>query len=148
MIQDMEFIRLNYFLNRDFYPALLEYQSESVAAEFVNKSEIDVNELYIFFPHEAEKFYNCTNNVWALDFYLNKTLPQVNEIENLSRLSKIGIVVFTKQQGYEEILKAGINHQIVKVFDDFHVTTLNPTFINKNTREASLSKSYLIELDK
>ena len=146
----LSILSLNYFMNRDFYPKLLSYQSESEAAFYIQKEQLDVKNLYLFFDHSEDTYQNCTNNIWAFDFYLGRTFPQLNEYSSLNDFIDERILIFTRQAGYDAIIESGRRPVIIKEFDDFPVTvaTQNLDFINKKNRASTLGKSYLLELDK
>ncbi len=117
-----------YFMNREFYPGLMKYQSESEVAIYIKKHKIPVDDFTIF-----------GRNVWVTDFYLHNTVPVSSSISQLNNK-----YVFCNDAGLEEIRKATLKFEIVQTFHDFHVTTLNATFINRETRNASLQNNYLL----
>ena len=122
-----------YFLNRDFYPRLLPYQSETTLAFYMN-TEKPEGELGIYKMLER-----------SVDFYMRKT-PAEWSLERLQAPDAKGKLVFTDEQGRAEIQNAGVQLEIIKVFDDFPVTQLKLNFIYRETRKEALSKTYLMRV--
>jgi len=125
-------LSVNYYLNRQFYPDLLKYQSESELAFYMIKEQLPTDDLLTF-----EKLQ------WSTDFYLKKTIPNVND-GDLSRVKLNDHLVFTDQKGIEKLEDFGYRMEIIKEIDDFHVTGLTGSFINLSTRESTLTKTYLV----
>ncbi len=125
-------LAVNYYLNRNFYPGLLRYQSESEVAFFIKEHQIPVNQVVTF-----DKYQIIT------DVYLHHIIPEVssdgpylNKLENK--------YVFTSGKGLEKLRGAHIQWELLKTFEDFRITTLNYTFLNKHTRLQTVDKFYLI----
>ena len=127
-------LSVNYYLNRQFYPDLLKYQSESELAFYMIEQQLPAENLVIF-----EKLH------WSTQFYLKKIISSVNQDE-LSRKDLSGKLVFTDDKGLEILDEHGYSHKLVKEFKDFHVTGLRAEFINLSTRESTLTKTYLVTI--
>ena len=127
-------LSVNYYLNRQFYPDLLKYQSESELAFYMKEHELPPEDLVIF-----EKLH------WSTQFYLKKIISSINKDE-LSRKDLSGKLVFTDNEGLKILDEHGYSHKLVKEFKDFHVTGLSAEFINLSTRESTLTKTYLISI--
>jgi len=127
-------LSVNYYLNRQFYPDLLRYQSESELAFYMMDEQLPADKLVIF-----EKLQ------WSTQFYLKRIIPSVTEGE-LSRIKLNGLLVFTDKEGLEKLDKYGYTLKTIKEFKDFHVTGLSIKFINSSTRESTLTKTYLVSV--
>ncbi len=127
-------LSVNYYLNRQFYPNLLRYQSESELAFYMIDEQLPADKLVIF-----EKLQ------WSTQFYLRKILPAVTEDE-LSRINLNGHLVYTDGEGLKKLKKYGYNLKTIKEFKDFHVTGLSIEFLNASTRESTLAKTYLVSV--
>lgn len=127
-------LSVNYYLNRQFYPDLLRYQSESELAFYMIDEQLPADKLVIF-----EKLQ------WSTQFYLKRIIPSVTEDE-LSRIKLNGLLVFTDKEGLEKLDKYGYTLKTIKEFKDFHVTGLSIKFINSSTRESTLTKTYLVSV--
>lgn len=126
-------LSVNYYLNRNFYPELLHYQSESEAAFYIKKHQLPVNEVVTY-----------DNNQIIMDVYLHHLVPQYQiDLPNQEVLQNK--YVFISKRGLEALDKSNINWELLETFDDFHVTTLNPEFLNKRTRKGTLEKYYLVK---
>ncbi len=122
----------NYYMNRQFYPALLHYQSESEVAFYMKENKLPVEDLVSFEKKQ-----------WSTDFYLEIIIPEYNE-SDLSQIKLTGKLVYTTQEGLNILSKYGYSTEPLKSFEDFHVTGLNGEFINKKTRKNTLSKTFLV----
>ncbi|MDX2303713.1 MAG: glycosyltransferase family 39 protein [Microscillaceae bacterium] len=122
-----------YFLNRDFYPRLLPYQSETQVAFYIQSQK----------PEGKLGIYQMLER--STDFYLRQTPPDWN-LDQLKSPEVVGNLVFTDEKGRGEIQQAGIKFEIVKSFDDFPVTQLKPQFINRKTRKEALKKTFLLRI--
>jgi len=125
-------LSVNYYLNQQFYPDLLKYQSESEVAFYMMKQSLPVDDLVTFDKQQ-----------WSTDFYLKRTIPSIRETE-LPHTKLIGNLVFTDQKGLKTLMKYGYIPEPIKEFDDFHVTGLSLDFINRSSRARTLNKSYLV----
>jgi len=114
-------LSINYYLNRQFYPDLLKYQSESQVAFYIKENNLPANQLVFY-----------AENEWATDFYLKRIIPEYNQ-ENLNNRQIMGKYVFTSDRGLEDLKARNLEIEMVKRFSDFHVTTLKAAFINKKT---------------
>ncbi len=127
-------IFVNYFLNRDFYTVLLRYQSESEVAFYMNRQSIDESSLACFRKPQ-----------YATDFYLKTIVPDltVNRILSGEWNNKI---LYTSADGLKELEDLKVKFDMLQIFNDFGVQNLSYKFVNHNTRELSLSQTYLIKL--
>jgi len=127
-------LSVNYYLNRQFYPDLLRYQSESELAFYMIDQQLPSDDLVTFEKKQ-----------WSTQFYLKKIIPEVTEDE-ISQIKLNGHLLFTDEAGLKKLDKYGYTPVLLKEFDDFHVTGLSGGFINPSTRKSTLSKSYLVYL--
>jgi len=118
-----------YYMNREFYPKLMKYQSESEVAFYLENHKIPAQEVSLY-----------GRNSWVTDFYVHYTLPVIHEVNNLHGY------VFVNEEGLKE-LDAVITYEVIQTFPDFHVTTLSPEFINHTTRKETLQNNYLIRIN-
>ncbi len=127
-------LSINYYLNRQFCPHLLPYQSESQVAFYIRENNLSADQLV---------FYE--ENEWVTDFYLKRIIPEYNR-DNLKSSELKGKYVFTSEEGLKDLEQRNYDFETVKTFSDFHVTTLNGTFLNKKTRNTVLKKKWLIRI--
>ena len=122
-----------YYLNRDFYPSLLKYQSGSEAAAYIQKKGIAKENLVIM----GRLYW------WAIDFYLHQTTPIVDDVSKLA-----GKYVFLNEESRELLKQHQITYEVVESFEHFHVTALTGQFINRATRSEATTTNYLIKVGK
>lgn len=125
---------VNYYLNRDFYPELLQYQAESTAAVYMKQNQIPTEQ--VVFVGEMESI---------ADVILHKP-TKVVPVEDVTLSAIAGKFVFTSPEGRAKINSLGVNYSIVTVFDDFPVTRLTGKFINKSTRSTEVQTKYLLKI--
>ena len=134
-------VAVNFFMNAHFYPTLMElYQSESVVAKKVknNPQVYDVEKLVVVGEGLMQN---------SIDFYSQRIIPR---LPNLVSLSKGTHWVLCDQDVFEKEIVKSKEIKIIRqeVFEDFHVSTLSPEFLNPNTRSQTLRKTYLIHLER
>lgn len=113
-----------------FYPNLLTYQSSTVAGRYIAKNNLDIHSYHI--------------NHLALNFYAKKLIKpyDTTHIKN----APSGEFIYTDQEGYN-LIKEERASKIIKTFPYFKATQITLPFINKNTREEVLKKTFIIELN-
>jgi 4-amino-4-deoxy-L-arabinose transferase-like glycosyltransferase len=130
-------LALNYYLNRDFYPALLQYQSRTEVAYFIREQKIPV-----------EKFISLNTDLLYADMILRKNIPYYNHLERKLEPEVLpGKYIYTNGAGLALLDSLGIKYQQLKIFSDFHITQLTPEFINRATRDNELEKRYLVKTE-
>jgi hypothetical protein len=123
------------FLNTCIYPSLMQYQSGSKAAAFVNDKFADVGEATMF-----------NENSYSFTFYTNKPIFFGN-IDTLKEKARINpVIVYTNKQGLDSLKKSGFSTNIPKAFNYFHASELTGTFINYRTRESELKQHYVVKV--
>lgn len=127
-------LAVNYYMNRQFYPDLLHYQSESEVAFYFIKNNLPSGKLICF-----EK------NEWVTDFYLKRIVPAYDEAD-LKNTNIHNKLVYTTEEGLNILHNQGYLYSKLTSFEDFHVTGLTGKFINKNTRSETLQKTYLVKI--
>jgi hypothetical protein len=127
-------LSVNYYLNRDFYPALLKYQSESEVAYYVDNPKIP-----------SDQFVFLGNNSAVLDVILHHVTP-LYSFEDVQPLQLAGKYVFTGEEGLKIIDKLGLKHTVITTFEDFAVTRITGEFINRRTRSKAVKKTLLVKI--
>lgn len=124
----------NVMINAWFYPQLLDYQAGSVVAKEIVKQNV---------PTERLRTFNLSSH--ALDFYTGSIVPQVFAVNHFYELRASGPVwVYTDEDGYNQLRKAGLEAASIQRFQDYRVTQLTPEFIDPATRQSKLSERYLL----
>lgn len=137
----MGILAVNFFLNTHFYPSLLnKYQSESVVAKKIknNPQTYDINKFIVLGDGLMQN---------SIDFYSQKHIPRLPDANSLNEGT---YWVICDQEVYEKELRNNNTLKILseEIFEDFHVSTLSPEFLNPNSRSQTLRKTYLVFLEK
>ena len=127
-------LSVNYYLNRDFYPALLTYQAESEAAYYMKDNNIDAKD--VVFVGEMES---------VADVIMQQPTKVVS-IEGVTSNDVANKIVFTSPEGRARINAMGLKYEIITEFEDYPVTRLNGKFINKSTRAGEVQTKYLLKV--
>ena len=115
-----------------FYPSLLKYQAPSIAAKEVYGKKLPEG-----------RFYSFHTGTSSLDFYSRSLVPEF-DINRISAYDK-GTCIYTDKAGMDEIQKKSGEYGLIETLDNFHVTGLAITFLNKKTRNKVIDNMYLLE---
>lgn len=120
-----------FIINFHSYPKLLNYQSSSEVAFYIQEKGYKKEEIY-------------QKNIWwrGFHYYLGYRVSEFNFNKN----NETEIYVYTDVMGYEEIKKA-FNVSIEKEFEHFNVTRLSLNFLNPKTRAQTLQSYYLLKIE-
>jgi 4-amino-4-deoxy-L-arabinose transferase-like glycosyltransferase len=129
-------LSINFYLSREFYPALLKYQAESQAAYFIKENNIPVNE--VVFAEDMQS---------VADVILHHTTPLI-QIENITAENVSGKYLFTSPEGKNKLDSLRLPYEVLTQFPDFPVTRITGKFINKKTRASELQLKYLLRVNK
>jgi 4-amino-4-deoxy-L-arabinose transferase-like glycosyltransferase len=127
-------LSVNYYINRNFYPELLGYQSESEVAFYIQEHSLDNDQLISLGLREE-----------MTSFLLKRIVPKI-ELESAGEDDLAKKLVFTNKEGIQRIESLGLAYDQLESFADFRITTLNGTFLNKNSREKELEIKYLLKV--
>jgi 4-amino-4-deoxy-L-arabinose transferase-like glycosyltransferase len=127
-------LSVNYYLNRDFYPALLHYQAESEAAYFMRANKIPAKD--VVFAGEIESVAD------VILHHPTKVIP----VDSISEQTIAGKYVFTTPEGQAKIDSLALDYSMISEFLDFPVTRLSGKFINRKTRLMEVKFKYLLKV--
>lgn len=127
-------LMVNYYINRSFYPQLLNYQAESEAAYYMKYQSID-----------AENLISLGLTEDMISFIHDQIVPKY-DLESVQRNDLVGKLVFTNQEGIDKLTSLGLKHEKIEAFPDFRITTLSAAFINKKTRDQEVEMKYLLKV--
>lgn len=127
-------LSVNYYVNRDFYPALLEYQAESEIAYHMRDNGISAER--VVFVGEMQSI---------ADVIMHAPTQVVRE--DSVRMEIIADkYVFTTIRGREKIDSLGIRYMVIGEYADFPVTRLTGKFINRKTRHKEVQLRYFLKV--
>lgn len=127
-------ILINFCLNVQFYPNLLQYQSGIEASKLIKEQNIDSDRLYLRDGIEA----------WSVSFYAHKNLKRV-DVDSISTHIKKGNWVYLDHNSLIKSQKDGVKWSQVYPLDHYRITRLKMKFLNPNTRASTLKKRYLVQ---
>jgi len=128
---------INLYLNLNFYPSLLRYQSGSEAAFYIDKNSMP--NLPVAQLQEEEYSH-------ALEFYLNRPLFLVNE-DGKGNLPQKPFLLYVSADGVKRLSDKGWKIKPIKFFDDYLVTRLKGKFLNQKTRKKVLGEMDLVVVE-
>lgn len=126
-------LAVNYYVNRDFYPALMKYQAESEAAHFISKNNIPVGQ--VVFVGDVQS---------VADIILHHVTPIV-PLDSVSAFKVADKFVFTSPEGQKKLDSVGVHYTVITTFEDFPVTRLTGKFINRKTRHGEVQQKLLLK---
>ncbi|HVK97733.1 MAG TPA: glycosyltransferase family 39 protein [Flavisolibacter sp.] len=118
-------IIINLYLNLVFYPSLVRYQSGSEAAFYIN--EINISNLPVVALH----------NSYHLNFYFEN---QYILTDTITEFPSRPFYIYLPCTDADKIKNQGIQLQVLKKFEDFHITILKGSFLNKKTRSNTITE--------
>lgn len=122
---------INIAINTVVYPAIMEYQAPSVAGKYLSTLE----EL-------PENVYYLNTGGRSLEFYINRPVQQLNDVQNL----RAGDIVYTNVEGLSSIINSGYSIKVHRVLYNYSITLLSLRFADPATRSETLKEEYLIEI--
>ncbi|HYV94560.1 MAG TPA: glycosyltransferase family 39 protein [Chitinophagales bacterium] len=128
-------IVVNFLLDAHAYPSLLKYQSGSTLAEIANEENVP-----------KDKVYYCNYRNYSFDFYFQQSVPALNLQQVREKIKQQKDIYIIGSDSLMRMVRKE-NLPVKKIFpaNDFHVTTLTTKFLNRTTRDSTVSKMYLVE---
>ncbi|NIJ46012.1 4-amino-4-deoxy-L-arabinose transferase-like glycosyltransferase [Wenyingzhuangia heitensis] len=127
-------VLINFTLNTQFYPNLLQYQSGITASKIIKKNKIDPEHLYLRDGIEA----------WSVSFYAHKNLKRV-KVANIPNQLKKGEWVYLEEASFLKTKEAGVVWSKIYPLEHYRITRLKLKFLNPSTRPETLTKRYLVQ---
>ena len=127
---------INLYLNLNFYPSLLKYQSGSEAAFYIDKNSM---------PNLPVAQLQDEEYSHALEFYLNRPLFLVNE-DGKGNFPQKPFLLYASEEAVKRLKQKGWKINLIKTFDDYLVTRLKGKFLNWKTRKEAISQAQLVLL--
>lgn len=130
---------INLYLNLNFYPSLLNYQSGSEAAFYVDKNST-LNNLPVAQLRQEEYSH-------SLEFYLNRPLFLVDE-NSKENFPQKPFLLYVSADGAKRLTEKGWKIKLIESFDNYLVTRLKGKFLNFKTRQETITQMQLVLLEK
>lgn len=129
---------VNFFLNINFFPKVLQYQGSIGMADYFNQNKLPPEKIGSF----TSRFY------YAFDFYIEKDIPGTDIQQIRQKISNNeSFYLLTDHIRKPELLAAGIPFTTIHTVHQFHVSRLNLKFIDPSTRNASLDSLTLLKIN-
>jgi len=129
-------VGINFSLNSQFYPQLLQYQSFSKVGQYLEMHKIS--------PENFTILNLGTSH--SLNFYYKKTAKVASNLQEISRVKPQ--YIFTNDAGLDSIKAKKWEFKTIEKYKKFHVTGLTINFLNPKTRDTETENQYLILLEK
>ncbi|MAE77149.1 MAG: glycosyl transferase [Planctomycetes bacterium] len=128
---------LGCWTNAAFIPALLDYESGSVAARYVNAD-----------PTKRQAAVLEVNG-WVYDMYLDLDKPMRRfNADTVQRSEAAGMLVYTNDRALRGLDERGFVYRILESFDHYNtLTRLTPKFLYHATRASRLERRHIVEID-
>jgi hypothetical protein len=120
-------------MNGNFYPQLSQYDAGTTLAAELKRQEIIVQDIYKY-----------KENHYTFDFYTKHLTPLITFAEMENQPTTLWIL--TNEEGYQEMKKTLPVTDVISK-NEFGITRLNGKFLNPNTRNQTLRKSYLVRIN-
>ena len=129
----------SYGFNLGIMNPMLEYQSQSSAASFIIKNNLESYDIYQYDENPKAKSR-------SLNFYLDRNIEYLDSVSFNELFTVNPILVFTNKRGYEQIQKTSRNVELIEVFNHTRVSKISGLFLNPKTRYKKLSEKYLLKI--
>lgn len=124
------------FLNFIFYPAIMQYQSGMVAAQWLKENKYNAPfAMYKEFMHSFE-FYAEGEPAW-----LNNT----DDVKNLLATHS-PCIMYAAKEDMDSLQQAGLKVKLLKDFEYYRVSMLTGSFLNPATRSETTKKVALLQV--
>jgi 4-amino-4-deoxy-L-arabinose transferase-like glycosyltransferase len=122
-------------LNFHFFPRLMDHQAGQGLGQKVLRDRISTDAIFFLDGYEM-----CND----FDFYLNVNIPSL-KISGVLNAQKPYYII-TGKNGLAHLRKENVNVEILEEVNDFKVSKISLRFLNPTTRNAALTKMYLIKV--
>lgn len=126
-------IGVNAFLSTNFYPNLLKYQMGNMAADFINQSILNKEDIYVYGSLDSR----------ALHFYGQ----HIFEHRYTSSDAKTKDILIASRDSIPSLQVKFPNLLVLHKGPNFSVSMLTPEFLNPATRELGMRYYVIVDLD-
>lgn len=126
-------ISVNFLLSSNFYPNLLNYQMGNMAADFINRSDLQKNKIFVYGPLDSRALHFYGQHIFEHRYNSSSTTPSDILIASTDSIPSLKI-----KYPDLKLLHKGPN---------FSVSMLTPAFLNPTTREKGMPYYAIIDLD-
>ena len=127
-------IIINTYFAFVFYPTLLNYKGDVIAARYVNQN------------FAGQPIASTVSQADRFDFYTLQPIRYVNASDTSITNKLKGRLVFTNEQGMAQFINSHRTFQVEKVFDNYDRENITLPFLDRTTRGSALTHFYLIRI--
>ena len=128
-------IIINTYFAFVFYPTLLNYKGDVIAARYVNQN------------FAGQPIASTVSQADRFDFYVQHPVLYI-KVAKLTDIGSLeGRVIFTDEAGIAQFNNSRRHLRILKTFDDYGRENLTLPFLDKKKRATALDHFYLIQID-
>jgi 4-amino-4-deoxy-L-arabinose transferase-like glycosyltransferase len=132
----MAAIMLNFVLSFVFFPSILQYQSGSIAGTYIKET-----------PGEKDVAVLAIGGSYQLAFYSEVIPGEYFNVQQMLKSEKKGpLYVLTSEDGYQQMIRAGLKVSVEKQLWNFRLTKLTIPFLSPSTRIGACDKCYLVKV--
>lgn len=125
------------FINISLYLNLLEYQSGSNAATFINIRKRD------------EMIGTYLENSYSFAFYIKEPFKYYYSPDSIkAATANHDLVIFTSEESLKDLSESGLTINILKTFPHFHISQLTGQFLNYKTRSKVIRNMVVARVSK
>jgi 4-amino-4-deoxy-L-arabinose transferase-like glycosyltransferase len=128
-------VAINLMLNLQFYPYITNYQSGSQAGKFVAT-----------LSPEPSKVFTFLLGPLSFDFYSGIQTRGILAATDIYEFNPGEYVIFTSEEGLQELVQLGFNVSVQKEFLDYPITGLSPDFFLDEEVKRNIPKNYIVKL--
>ncbi len=125
-------------LNINFYPQLLTYQAGNELAFKSSSQKINPASVYFYLQED----YSFSYDFYTAYIHTDISLDEIKE----KRAAGKPVWVYTTQKGHDTLTKNNIRLGKIYSNNDYRVSRLKPAFVNPQTRQSTLTTTYLIQI--
>lgn len=118
-----------------FYPQLVSYKGDTVAAQYVNAH------------YPGRQVISTAPMADRFDFYMQQPVAYATPEDIIGKGLPKGSLVFANDAAMDKLKNSPLRMHVVKVFDNYFGENLKLSFINKATRQSALVHFYLISVE-
>jgi 4-amino-4-deoxy-L-arabinose transferase-like glycosyltransferase len=130
-------IFINFCLNTQFYPKILQYQAGNNAALLIKKEQIDPKDVFMLTEDKPS---------WSLDFYTERITPRIS-IAEIPEKIKQGQWLFVYEDQIKTLKENNIKWSKEYKIDHYRITRLNLKFLNPASRKNIVEKALLLQIN-
>ncbi|RCH56580.1 glycosyl transferase [Mucilaginibacter hurinus] len=124
---------VNVYLNLVFYPSVMKYQAGSEAAVWINRNN----------PQRLPVLQSVDISNFGMEFYLNQPMITISP-DGSGDLPDKPFMLYAEAATVTRLSAKGWHIYPLKTFENYAITRLSPSFLNKATRNKEVQVTQLV----